>query len=288
MNLKTISFLVFILLYSALYVYGQRTINFPKQKEYVAKLPEKENIWVFIMAGQSNMAGRGFVEPQDTLVNKRILTIDDSNQWVYAKEPLHFYEPSMAGLDSGHSFASELMKYIPDDIYVAILPAAVGGSSIEQWLDDSTHRGVQLMTNMESKIELANKVGVLKAILWHQGESNAKDDLLDSYNHKLTRLIEGFRKTSGNIYLPVLIGQLGHFANPPKKQQLWDSLNIELEKYTTADPFSYLVLTNGLKHKGDNVHFNSGSQRELGKRFARKYIEIHINRTTDFFNIKLN
>jgi len=33
----------------------------------VERIPAKENVWVFMLAGQSNMAGRDFVEPQDTL-----------------------------------------------------------------------------------------------------------------------------------------------------------------------------------------------------------------------------
>ena len=57
------------------------------------------------MAGQSNMAGRGFVEPIDTLINTRILTINRQNKLIYAKEPLHFYEPHKKGLDLGMSFS---------------------------------------------------------------------------------------------------------------------------------------------------------------------------------------
>ena len=40
-----------------------RTINFPKQNIKVQKMPERHKLWFFILAGQSNMAGRGFVEP---------------------------------------------------------------------------------------------------------------------------------------------------------------------------------------------------------------------------------
>src|SRR4028119_531505 len=64
----------------------------PKSIDRVEKIPSKENVWVFILAGQSNMAGRGFVEPQDTLPSERVLTIKANGQLVFAKEPLHFYE----------------------------------------------------------------------------------------------------------------------------------------------------------------------------------------------------
>ena len=68
-----------------------RKMNFPMNRESVAQLPEQENLWLFVMAGQSNMAGRGLVEPADTLSDPRIFSLDQNNQWVYAKEPLHFY-----------------------------------------------------------------------------------------------------------------------------------------------------------------------------------------------------
>lgn len=65
-------------------------VNFPKKIDYVDKFPNPDSLYIFIMAGQSNMAGRGFVEPKDTIPHKRILSIDKSMNWIYAKEPLHF------------------------------------------------------------------------------------------------------------------------------------------------------------------------------------------------------
>lgn len=56
-------------------------------------VPKKENAWVFIMAGQSNMAGRGIVEPEDTMPDKRVLSINKNGELIVAKEPLHWYEP---------------------------------------------------------------------------------------------------------------------------------------------------------------------------------------------------
>ena len=64
-----------------------RTEYFPKQKEYVDRMPPKENLWIFLMAGQSNIAGRGKVEPPDTIPDHRILTVDSTGKWMYAKEP---------------------------------------------------------------------------------------------------------------------------------------------------------------------------------------------------------
>ncbi len=115
----------------------ERTQFFPTTEELVDKLPAKSQVWVFLMAGQSNMAGRGLVEPQDTISHSRILTINKVGKLIVAKEPLHFYEPSLTGLDCGLSFGKALLSHIPDSVSILLIPTAVGGSSISQWLGAS-------------------------------------------------------------------------------------------------------------------------------------------------------
>lgn len=253
---------------------AQRTRYFPQQQELVKQMPEKENLWIFIMAGQSNMAGRGRVEPEDTLTNPRILSINQEKEWVVAKEPLHFYEPNLTGLDCGLSFGQELLRHVPDSISIALIPCAVGGSAIQQWLGDSTFRGVQLMHNFEEKVELAQQSGDIKGILWHQGESDATDELIPLYPAQLTKLLSIFRTYTGDTDLPVLMGELGPYSIPKEKQQRWNSINEAIHEFAASDPKIGVVSTHDLKHKGDRVHFDSESQRILGKRFAEKYLEI--------------
>lgn len=251
----------------------QRKTNFPKTVDQVEEMPQRDNLWLFVMAGQSNMAGRGFVEPQDTISNKRILTIDTSGQWVYAKEPLHFYEPNLTGLDCGLSFARTLLDSIPEGISVGMIPCAVGGSAIEQWLDDETFRGVQLLSNFKNKVAQAKKSGIVKGILWHQGESNAKPELIPEYDSKLKQLTGTFRSIAKNDSLPIFIGQLGSYASPIEKAKRWSSINSKISDFAETAMHNYVINTQDLLHKGDTVHFDSESQRMMGKRFAFKYLE---------------
>jgi hypothetical protein len=79
---------------------NEASTSLPKETIVVKKLPSKQNVWAFLLAGQSNMAGRGMVEPSDTLPDPRILTINQKNEIVVAKEPLHDYEPGRTGLDA--------------------------------------------------------------------------------------------------------------------------------------------------------------------------------------------
>ena len=55
---------------------SNRTKYFPKVEVKTDSAPDKENVWVFILAGQSNMAGRGLVEPQDTIHDSRVFSIN--------------------------------------------------------------------------------------------------------------------------------------------------------------------------------------------------------------------
>jgi hypothetical protein len=233
----------------------------------------KENVWVFLMAGQSNMAGRGAIEAQDLVTDPRILSIDEQGAWITAKEPLHFYEPAGAGLDCGMSFARELLQYVPDSVCIAMIPCAVGGSSVYQWLGDSVHRGVQLLTNFKQKVQISTGKGVIKAVLWHQGERNANADDIASYKEALNNLFFKFRTLTARHDLPIIMGELGRFAEPPEKQSYFNDINDIIHSVAGEDPHIYYISSEGLTDKGDNLHFDARSQRELGRRYAQKYKE---------------
>ena len=227
-------------------------------------------VWVFILAGQSNMAGRGRVEPQDTVASERILSINRAGELIPAREPLHFYEPNMAGLDCGLSFGRELLNDIPDEVSVLLIPTAVGGSSISQWLGDSTHRDVPLLSNFLEKVEIAKKEGVIKGILWHQGENDANPDHIPLYKGRLAELFGVFREAVGNERLPILIGELGSFS---KNNENWSKINNQIAAYAATDPFVRVIKTDDLYHNGDSVHFDSEGQRAMGRRFAKSYLK---------------
>lgn len=257
-------------------VQDERTRYFPKQQIKVIKMPARHNLWVFILAGQSNMAGRGLVEPADTIPDPRVLTISKNNEWMLAKEPLHFYEPSMTGLDCGLSFGKELAKYIPDSVSIVLIPCAVGGSSIDQWLGDSLHRSVPLLSNFRNRVDFVKQSGTLKGLLWHQGESDASSRLIPAYGQKLNELISIFRQIVGQNDLPLFIGELGAFA-VSEKQDKWDSLNNIIHKVASRDDNTFVIGTEDLNTKGDDVHFNSEGQRLIGWRFARMFAGYYVD-----------
>lgn len=247
-----------------------RTEFFPKIEQGLNDIPHKENVWVFILAGQSNMAGRAKVEPLDTIPDPRILTINKDGRLIMAKEPLHFYEPARSGLDCGLSFGKELIKHAPDSISVLLLPTAVGSSSIDQWIHDSTHRKIALFSNFKEKAEIGKTYGTVQGILWHQGENDtATKDAIELYDQQLQRLFTQFREQIGIHNLPIFIGELGSYS---KNADNWLSINEKIRAYTATDPNAHLIKTDDLIDVGDRTHFNSDGQRLLGQRFADEFI----------------
>ncbi|MEO5563597.1 MAG: sialate O-acetylesterase [Chitinophagaceae bacterium] len=245
--------------------------HFPVTQEKVTSMPPKENFYIFLMAGQSNMAGRGFVQPWDTISSPQVLTLNKNNEWVYAKEPLHYYEPERTGLDCGLSFGKKLSKLYGKDITIGLVPCAVGGSSIEQWLGDSTYRNVTLYSNFMKKVTTAAPYGVIKGMLWHQGEANAGKGY-KNYKQNLQTFFEKVRTDIGVPGLKIYAGELSSFLNRTSNP-FADSVNTDLRNLSASMPHMYVIPTSDLTPKSDTIHFDSKSQRLMGERFAEKVFQ---------------
>ncbi|MGI8671521.1 MAG: sialate O-acetylesterase, partial [Luteitalea sp.] len=94
-------------------------------------LPAKDAFHLFLLVGQSNMAGRGKVDAADTAARPSILMLDQARSWVPAVDPMHFDKP-VAGVGLGRSFAARVLD-VEHAVTVGLIPAAVGGSPIDAW-----------------------------------------------------------------------------------------------------------------------------------------------------------
>jgi hypothetical protein len=221
---------------------------------------------IYVLAGQSNMAGRAPIEPPDTVSYPHIKMLDKSGNWVPAHEPLAFDKPAIAGVGPGMAFARALHAQHPDwDIY--LVPCAVGGTRIDLWqpgaYDSATH--THPYDDALRRIQLAAQTAPITAILWHQGESDANPALLPGYAAKLTALIDRFRSVLQQPQLPFVMGEIGIFD---ASQQNKAAINSILQKLVTTIPQCRLAGANGLTDKGDKTHFNTVSARLLGARYA--------------------
>lgn len=225
------------------------------------------NFELYILAGQSNMAGRGTVDGvYQTAGNDKVLMLTREGKWVQAKHPLHFDKPT-AGVGPGLEFGVQMAKANPK-VKIGLIPVAVGGSPIESWLPGALDRatGTHPYDDAVERIKLAMQSGVVKGIIWHQGESNSgRPEQVKAYLEQLKELITRFRKLVGNDNLPFVAGEMGRYAS-------FGNINDEINKLPAAVPYTAVATTENLIHRGDNLHFDSSSADELGKRYAAKMI----------------
>lgn len=229
-------------------------------------LPDGQSLDLYLLIGQSNMAGRGKVEPQDQVINPRIWKLDKEDHWVPSVDPLHFDKPTVAGVGLGSSFARVIAEKYPDH-FVGLIPSAVGGTRIDQWKPGSS-----LYNEAVRRAEVAQAHGTLKGILWHQGESDAVAARVPTYLGHLKEIVARLRTDLNAPDVPFVVGQIGVFHE--QKAPYGKQLNEELSKVGTAIPKSACAASEGLTDKGDQTHFDSRSQRELGKRYAAEYLRL--------------
>lgn len=230
-------------------------------------LPEKHHFYLYLLVGQSNMAGRGTVEDQDKSPHPRVLVLDKNGIWETATEPLHWDKPS-AGVGPGLAFGREITRLNPK-IVVGLIPCAVGGSPVDAW-----QPGVYFPATRShpwddaiQRAKIAMQKGTLKGILWHQGESDCKPELAPFYEKKLHSLIQRFRSELKADGLPFIAGQMGKFSETPwtPETEHVDKAHRDLPKKIANTAF---VGSEQLNHRGDRLHFDSRSSRELGRRYA--------------------
>jgi hypothetical protein len=221
------------------------------------------NFHLYLLIGQSNMAGRGKTDAISKSENVRILMFDSTGKFVPATDPLHF-DKKEAGVGPGISFAENMLA-ANRKIKIGLIPAAVGGTSIQLWVpggyDSVTH--THPYDDAMIRAKEAMKYGVLKGILWHQGEANSSGfQNSPTYISLLRQLIQSIRTALHMPQLPVTIGELGYF------RPAFMNFNAMLKVVPDSIVFTNVISAKGLQHKGDNTHFNTESARELGKRFA--------------------
>ncbi len=222
---------------------------------------------LFFLIGQSNMSGRAPILSRDTLTLKHVYLLNNEGQWVPASNPLNRFSNirksiSMQKLGPGYSFAKALSSHLPGHtIYLVV--NAHGGSTIAEWQKDGAYYNRSL-----KRIRIAMKTTQLKAIIWHQGESDSKN--ASTYMNKLKKMVTDFRKDLGMPNLPFIAGETGQWKPVHKK------INKVIDTIPQNISNSAVVSSKGLSHIGSisNPHFNESGQLIFGRRYAEKVLEM--------------
>lgn len=219
---------------------------------------------LYLLVGQSNMAGRGQVSDADRKADPRILVLNAENTWVSQGEPIHFDKPAMVGVGLGFTFAKLTADKNPG-VTIGLIPCAVGGTPVSRWMP-----GADLYKEALARAKIALKRGQLKGILWHQGEAECGDKArADAYAQTLVAVAAGFRRDLKAPDVPFIAGQLGEFlyTRTGNKSPYARVVNEQIDSLPTLLPHAAVASSAGLAHKGDELHFSAEAQREFGRRY---------------------
>jgi hypothetical protein len=220
----------------------------------------REKLHVYLLIGQSNMAGRAKFTEEEAGVIEKCYLLNDQDQWEAAKNPLNRYSTIRKGLgmqkmNPGYTFSLKMLE-ANTDLSIGLVVNAKGGTKIEQWT-----KGTRFYNEAVRRTKEAQKSGTLKGILWHQGESNSGNP--DGYLDKLKTLIEDLRKDLGDDSLPFVAGQVNQVP----------AINDQIAQLPQKVPQTGFVSSEGLNCY-DRWHFDEKSMKLLGERYATQIQEL--------------
>jgi len=252
---------------------------------------QDKKFYIFLCFGQSNMEGNAKFEPQDTTVDNRLQVmeaVDCANlnrtkgQWYKATPPLCRCH---TGLTPADYFGRTLVANLPADVRVGIINVSVGGCKIELFEKDCLQSYVShapsWMIGMINEYSgdpykrlieiarLAQKDGVIKGILLHQGESNTGDT---AWPGKVKIVYENIL---GDLQLtaastPLLVGEVVN----ADQSGVCASMNAIIDKLPATIPTAHVIPSAGCTAAADHLHFNAEGYRMFGRRYGREMLKL--------------
>ncbi|MCT4647641.1 MAG: sialate O-acetylesterase [Carboxylicivirga sp.] len=236
---------------------------------------KKKDVHIFILMGQSNMAGYGELLPEDTLtINGAWMLRGWTSQrgnftWQPAKHPIH----NRLGSDQfglAGPFAKAYLKANPG-VEIAFIPVAYGGAEIR-----SLHKGTDVYRDAVNKAQWAKSHGVIKGVLWHQGESDTvTPEKAEAYGGNLSQLIIDLRNDLEDKNLPFVIGNLAEFygtgpdhCKPERVKSINKVRNTLRDMPNQLDNVAFVESTGLKAREHHKVHFNRESLILFGERYA--------------------
>ncbi len=252
---------------------------------------QDSNFHVYLCIGQSNMEGAARAELQDSTVNPRFQVMEAVNcenmdrkigNWYPAVPPLCRCKTNLGPTDF---FGRTMVANLPEKIKVGVIVVAIGGCKIELFDKDNYPSYVETAPGwMKGMIreydgnpygrlvemaKLAQKDGVIKGILLHQGESNSNDSL---WTRKVKGVYDNLMKDLNldpkNV--PLLAGETVN----ADQNGICAGMNTIIATLPKMLPNSHVISSAGCPDGTDNLHFSAAGYRELGKRYAEKMLEI--------------
>ena len=256
------------------------------------EVSEAKNVLVgdlWVLAGQSNMEGVGDLSEVETS-HPLVHSFQSRESWAPAEEPLHWLgesprpvhhvlwgqpvptevplrDPARAkGAGLGLSFAKARVEQM--GVPVGLVPAAHGGTSMQQW--DPASKGQGGHSLYGATLERVKAVGgKVAGILWYQGESDANPTDAALYESRMTTLVQSFRADLGQPDLPFYYVQLGGFVTDPDPGLVSGWNSVRESQRTWQSSLSNVGMVSAIDcGLDDGIHIDTAGLKTLGKRLA--------------------
>ena len=250
------------------------------------------NFYIFLAFGQSNMEGAAAFEAQDTTaVNSRFQVLEAVNcgnlnrtkgNWYTAVPPLVRCKTGLGPVDY---FGRTLVENLPKNVKIGVINVAIGGCKIELFDKDNyqsyTATAPDWMKGMLAEYEgnpyarlvemakIAQKSGVIKGILMHQGESNTGDKTWPGkVKGVYENLLADLKLTAKST--PLLAGEVVN----ADQGGVCASMNTIIATLPQTIPTAHVISSAGCPDGPDNLHFSAEGYRMLGKRYGIKMLSL--------------
>ena len=254
----------------------------------VTGFSQNKKFYIFLSFGQSNMEGAAKITPKDTVdVDSRFQVMEavdcpdlkrEKGKWYTAIPPLCRCK---TGLTLTDFFGREMVANLPKDVTIGIINVAVGGCKIELFDKDNYQSYVTTAPSwmlgmikeydgnpygrLVEMAKLAQKNGVIKGILLHQGESNTNDSL---WTKKVKVVYDNLLK---DLHLkakkvPLLAGETVNEDTDGKCA----SMNKIIATLPQTIKNSYVISSAGCTDGPDNLHFDAEGYKKLGRALCCK------------------
>ena len=225
---------------------------------------------LFLLIGQSNMAGRGELNELPEITDRRCKMLRNG-RFQPMHEPIVFDRPLNCLYHSGTNLAASFAKAYAEifDEEVGLIPCADGGTTLARW-----QPGEILYDHAVFLARLGMRSGELAGILWHQGEAECSvPERASTYAERFLPIITQMKEDVGCPGVPVLMGELGYYLSEFGDGHIryWKVVNEQLHKIADENPGFAVVSAAGLAPKADGLHFSTASLRTFGERYFRAY-----------------
>lgn len=253
---------------------------------------QDKRFYIFICFGQSNMEGNARVQAQDSIgIDSRfqVLQAVDCGNKRKLKDNWYTAIPPLArcgtGLTPADYFGRTLVANLPEKVRIGIINVSVAGAKIEVfekesyqsylatapgWMKDiAAEYGGNPYERLVTLAKLAQKSGVIKGILLHQGESNTNDTL---WTKKVKVVYDNLMKDLKlkPKKVPLLAGEVVN----ADQSGICASMNKIIATLPQTIPNSYVISSAGCTCSGDHLHFTAEGCRLLGTRYGNTMLSL--------------